>query len=256
MHNSELATLFLGREQFIMSSCQSSNLVAARMIQANKPSPREGALIWCREQTQGRGQRGNTWATQGQNNLTFSIILYPEFLQPAKQFYLNIITSLAIYQAIAPYLGSQLAIKWPNDLIFPPYKLCGILIENNIRGHILASSILGIGLNVNQNEFPDPRAASLYALSGQTFSQEPLLHSILLNLEQNYLQLKAGKLSELKEEYLQHLYGYQRMVKLKDPEAFEGYIECLEDDGRILVSSSRGPQFYGFKEIRFDYGPV
>ena len=115
----------------------------------------EGTLILTEDQTRGRGQMGNKWLTEKGKNLTFSIVLYPSFLRPNQHFYLTQFVSIAIQEVIQELLPDKgIKIKWPNDLYVENRKLAGILIENILSGHRIQSSILGIGLNVNQVQFP------------------------------------------------------------------------------------------------------
>ena len=104
-------------------------------------------------QTQGRGQRGNTWKASKGENLTFSILLKPSFILAQDQFIISAIVTLGIHKYLQNK-GIESRIKWPNDIYAADRKICGILIENGISGNLLSTSICGIGLNINQREFP------------------------------------------------------------------------------------------------------
>src|SRR5690606_4392063 len=104
-------------------------------------------------QLKGRGQRGAVWLSEHGQNLTMSVVFKPTFLTPQDQFYLNVVVSLAVRAVLASYC-SEAFVKWLNDVLVHNKKVAGILIENQIKGNVLANSVAGIGLNVNQQSFP------------------------------------------------------------------------------------------------------
>ena len=162
----------------------------------------EGGVVITDEQTAGKGQRGNSWeATPGQN-LTFSVLFKPAFLPLSSQFYLNILSSLAIADTLNGYSPEGLAIKWPNDIYIGQAKLGGILIENTLRGQMIEHSIIGIGLNINQKTFSSPKASSLALICGREFVLEQILAELLAHLESRYLQLKTNLYNRLKADYM------------------------------------------------------
>ena len=120
------------------------------------------------EQTAGRGQRGNKWTSNAGENLMFSVVLKfsPEYsgLDARDQFVLNEIAALSVVDFLRSH-GIHAQIKWPNDIYVGSRKICGILIENSLRGNRLSSSIIGIGLNINQRNFdvnlPNPTSMVL-----------------------------------------------------------------------------------------------
>ena len=116
------------------------------------------------EQTAGRGQRGNTWTSNAGENLMFSIVLKSPVLMAEDHFALNEIAALSVADFLSTY-GIKAEIKWPNDIYVGEKKICGILIENSFRGKTISSSIIGIGLNINQRNFnvnlPNPTSMVL-----------------------------------------------------------------------------------------------
>ena len=157
-------------------------------ILLSKSKPVEGTVIIAHTQQQGKGQYGNNWETVGGQNLTFSIILYPKFVPASRQFLLSQAVALGIRDALEPYLPQPAYIKWPNDIISSDKKICGVLIENSLQGNILADSVIGIGVNVNQSDFDGlPHAASLHTLTGRNFYLDRVLHRILSCIEGYYL---------------------------------------------------------------------
>lgn len=244
------STLFLGKEVIYMPSCHSTNDIAQELVRKYDKS--EGTIVITDEQTKGRGQRGNNWDTEAGKNLTFSLILKPRFLNATKQFYLNMAVSLAIAESVETQLKSdQIQIKWPNDLLINKHKVCGILIENSLAGSVIGSSVVGVGLNVNQENFALPFATSLRQVSGEQYELTAYLEKLVLLLEKYYLILKAGDFTSLKEQYFARLYGYKSAIKLKCEYEFVGQIIDLDEYGRLVVEEKDSRHVFDFKEVRF-----
>lgn len=113
-----------------------------------------GTAVMARVQTAGRGQRGNSWEAEPGMNITLSLLLRPEGIEPARQFIISQAVSLAIVEMLDSFIGADaVSIKWPNDIYVNDSKIAGILIENVISGSAISRSIVGVGLNVNQTEF-------------------------------------------------------------------------------------------------------
>ena len=127
-----LGTLFIGQNHISLASVDSTNSFAKDLL--TKEHPPEGTIISATTQLKGRGQAGNTWAAEGGKNLTVSYILYPNFLEAAQQFYLNMAISLAVKDCCEEQTGGEFSIKWPNDIYYGDRKVAGILIENQLQG--------------------------------------------------------------------------------------------------------------------------
>lgn len=214
----------------------------------------DGTVIITGNQTAGRGQRGNQWEAQPGQNLTFSVILQPTFLQANEQFWLNIAVSLGISDWLSGYVGDRLKIKWPNDLYIQERKIGGILIENTLYGYTLAWSVVGIGLNINQSRFQISTATSLIneTPNDHDFVLPELLPSLLESLERRYLALRTGQRDVLKTNYLQHLFRYQEESEfLVDGERIRGVIVGVEETGRLAVQVGAKLHSFAFKEIEF-----
>ena len=154
MQNSIFSTLFIGQNLVKLSEVNSTNTYLKELVSKSEPLI-EGTVIMADHQFAGRGQKDNIWYSQAGKNLTFSIYLKPSSLAVSKQFVLNMVICLGIVDALKPILGNDSKIKWPNDIYFKNNKLGGILIENSTKGYQLKESIIGIGLNVNQKDFPE-----------------------------------------------------------------------------------------------------
>ena len=192
------------------------------------------------EQTDGRGQRGNTWTSNAGENLMFSIVLKSPVLMAEDHFALNEIAALSVADFLSTY-GIKAEIKWPNDIYVGEKKICGILIENSFRGKTISSSIIGIGLNINQRNFnvnlPNPTSMVLcrpdlncHSVSPECNSDSSQYHSdssqchserseesfdirtcleefmdIFTSYYNRYLAAE-GDFSSLRQQYLKHLW--------------------------------------------------
>ena len=146
---------------------------------ANEPLP-EGSVVVAEDQTAGRGQVGNHWEAEPGQNLTFSLVIYPTCLQAKEQFLISQIAALSVKQTLEAYV-QPIRVKWPNDVYWQDRKICGMLIENDLLGCTIATSILGIGININQAQFVSdaPNPVSLHQITGQRFYKEELLARFL-----------------------------------------------------------------------------
>ncbi len=245
-------TLFLGKEVIYMPSCHSTNDIALQMLK--KPDIREGAVIIAGHQTSGRGQRGNNWKSDPNSNLTLSIILKPNFLQASDQFYLNMVASLAVQRTIKGCVdGQDVKVKWPNDVLLREKKVAGILIENTLQKNSIQWAVLGIGLNVNQKSFSLEKATSMSQNVNKLFDLSILFEKLIESIEYYYLRLKSGKREELREEYLQYLFGFQQFRNYRTEYVFSGKIIDVAETGRLIMETTKGVQSFDFKEVEFLY---
>ena len=252
MDNIFAQTLFLGKNVINLPKCHSTNTYATELL--SQKGGQEGTVITTEHQIAGRGQRGNSWEAAAGKNLTFSLILKPSFLHVQEQFYLTIITSLAIYDFLTELLPEGLSIKWPNDIYHYQNKLGGILIENSLKNTIIEWSVLGIGLNVNQAVFQNEKAASLLLATAREFSLNELLGKLLLKIESRYLQLKSGLRQELRKEYLGRLYWMGELHQFRSGnEIFQGKIIGIDKVGHLAVCCLPEDEirYFEIKEIEF-----
>ena len=246
-------TLFLGKDIIYLTDCHSTNDEALERLRKREVA--EGTVVITDNQTKGKGQRGNQWFSEKGKNLTFSLILQPRFLVPSDQFFLNIAVSLAIMDFFLEY-NQDVRIKWPNDIVHIfDGKLGGILIENSITQSALESSIIGIGLNINQKNFPLSNVCSLSQLAGQDFDLWELLRELIKQIEKRYIQLMKGKLDALKKEYLLRLFRFEEWNQFEDKEVFKGKIKGVTLEGKLIIEKESGVvQQYAFKEVKFLFG--
>jgi BirA family biotin operon repressor/biotin-[acetyl-CoA-carboxylase] ligase len=240
----------MGHSLVFMPECHSTNDEASRLVQSSNTL--EGTVVITNNQTGGRGQRGNTWVSESGKNLTFSVLIKPSFLLVKDQFFLNIAFSLGLFDYLRAVLGAEVKIKWPNDILVNGRKICGILIENHIQAQHIQHSIVGIGLNVNQNKFEVSTATSMSMEKGDAFILEEELPKLLLFLEKRFLQLRSQDFKQLTADYLACLYwiGEKHFFKNKS-ETFEGTISGIDSVGKLKVESEAGTKFFDIKEIEF-----
>ena len=211
---------------------------------------------WALEQTAGIGQRGNHWHSAPGLNLTFSLVLKPVWLAAARQFMLTQAISLAITDLLATYhLPQTTHIKWPNDIYVGRKKICGTLTSARLAGDVIATAICGIGLNVNETDFPDwvPNPTSLRQLTGETYDPEEVLHTLLACIEHRYNALRDG--ADISAEYLGLLLGRgekRRYTYLGQP--VTATIEGVDDYGRLLLTTDEGSQLCcNMKELAYSW---
>lgn len=249
MHKFFANSLFLAKKLEILPHCHSTNKVAADLL--NKERPPEGTVILTEDQTAGKGQRGNQWESEPYKNLTFSIIFYPHFLLIRDQFYLNMIISLGISEALKPELGNEVKVKWPNDIYVNDYKICGILIENAIKGSMMEHSIIGIGLNVNQTLFSVDKATSMSELTLMNYDLNDVFNRVIQSIEKYYLLLRNGDLDKIKKAYLNNLYWINEVHLFESNGVFSGQIVNVDEVGRLVIESNQKRDTYDIKEVTF-----
>ena len=209
---------------------------------------------WALEQTSGIGQRGNHWHSTAGENLTFSLVLHPCTLPAARQFKLTQALSLALVDFLSTFnFQRSVSIKWPNDIYVDGKKICGTLASTRLQGNVIASAICGIGLNVNEQVFPDwiPHPTSLSLLTGQKYDLEPQLRQLLACIEKRYNDLKSG--IDPEREYLAYLLNLNvRARYIYNKEDIAATITGIDPHGRLLLTTDDGRSIScGMKEIIF-----
>lgn len=241
-------TLFIGKELHYMPTCHSTNDEARQ--KSTKADMDEGTVFITSVQTKGRGQRGNQWVSEPDKNLTLSLILKPNFLGATEHFYLNMVSSLAVKMCVEHFAPDAVVkVKWPNDILIGERKVAGILIENTLKGSRISSTIIGIGLNVNQTLFPGISATSLALTTGITFSLPIILEQLMLAMEHYYFMLKAQQYDQLKSEYLSHLLGFRVKRAFRAEHVFEAEVIDVRKTGQLILKTNKGEQAFDFKEI-------
>lgn len=243
-----------------LPSIDSTNSEALRGL----PELASGTVLAAREQTAGRGQRGNTWFTEPGKNLTFSIVL--KFgqdglgeLPAADSIWLNYLISVAVVDFLQSH-AVWCKVKWPNDVYVGKNKICGILIENSLDAGGVAASVIGVGLNINQREFPClANATSLWSLTGEEYSLEDCLSQLL-----GYFEDRIPALFDPREKqslfslYSSYLYNVDTQARYHDlllDREYTGVIQGVAPDGRLCIRDLEAPgkplRYYRFKEVSY-----
>ena len=227
----------------------STNQALLEAIEQDRHLP-SGTVYLADDQTAGRGQAGNSWHSTPNANLTFSILLRPDQLAVSRLYGLTQVTALAITDALRqllpPALRADLAIKWPNDLYHGDRKLAGILIQNGLRGDRVQWSVAGIGLNVNEADFPPAlagSATSLRLITGEEWDREGVLRTILEALPARWAQLQNEEYEALNRDYHGELYRMDREVWLLRSAArqkFRATVRGVDASGRLVLEHPDG----------------
>ena len=213
-----------------------------------------GVVVAARNQTHGRGQRGNSWESESGKNLLFSVLLRPCFLEVQYQFLISKISALAVVDLLLEVIPN-ITIKWPNDIYVKGNKIAGILIENSFSAANLETTIVGIGLNVNQFHFADdlPNPTSLVLETGKEADIDSLLERFCRCFELRYQQLKAGSVRQISDQYFASLYRSAGFNKYSaNGEAFSARIVGVKDTGMLVLETDKGElKEFAFKEVCF-----
>ena len=223
--------------------------------EARKPEYRHGDIVWAERQTAGRGQRGHTWTSPEGENLTFSLVLEPQFLPVAEQFLLSEAVTLALTDTFASF-GIGTRIKWTNDIYAGDRKLVGMLIEHNCSGGTLGRTIAGIGINVNQTTFDPalPNPVSMAQAAGRTFDRREVLATFLDRCAARYALLERGERQTLQEAYRSRMYRLGELHDYRRPDGttVRAAIEGVRPAGQLILRhEDGGTHEYLFREIEF-----
>ena len=212
-------------------------------------------VVMTENQTHGKGQFKNMWQSESGKNLTFSVLCRFKNFKISNSFFLNAIVSLAVYNVLSDYIPNKLKVKWPNDILSASKKLCGILIENTVNSNHIVSSVIGIGLNVNQTNFEDlPMATSLKTIIGSDINKDILLSKIVVELKKQVLLLEKQSFRDIKNSYESHLYKMQipSMYEDKFGNKFMGKIQGINNQGLLILElENENIQTFDLKEIKF-----
>jgi len=217
----------------------------------------EGDVICAQRQTHGRGHAGNVWESEPHMNLLCSFILQPHHLEPARQFILTQVVSVAVMEVVQSYVPHEsCTVKWPNDLYINDMKVGGILFQNTIRGNVIDFAVAGLGINVNQlvfgNDIPNP--VSLRQLLKVEISLKEFGMQVANSILKYYrFTFSYSGIKTIENQYTSHLFrrGEKASYQMNDL-FFEGIIEGVDEFGRLLMRMADNTiHSFQFKEIAF-----
>lgn len=217
--------------------------------------PEEFVLVTADFQTAGRGQRGTHWESAPEANLLFGIMCHPSFLDADKQFLLSEVQALAVARALSDRIDG-ISVKWPNDVYAGDRKICGMLLEHDLCGTHIATTITGVGLNVNQPHFESdaPNPVSLFQLTGHTVDRAALMIDIIERFEHDYRRLQNGLSAKVHADYRSLLYRGKGLHRFAEPgqKPFYAAIDDVLPDGHMRLLDENGAiRQYAFKEVAF-----
>ncbi len=245
-------TLFTGKNKIYLQQVPSTNAYALELIA--KTTPSEGTCVFTDYQSAGRGQIGRFWHSEPGMNVLISYIFYPKTLLLRDQFYLNVLSALAVRDLVALYCD-DVKIKWPNDIYVGNKKIAGILVQNTLRSNHLRASVIGIGLNVNEKSFPEdiPNPVSISQQTSMTYDLKEIISLLSSKLEYYYLKMNAGQYQLLRSQYLNAM--YRKLVPANftvgGDKAISGIIQGIDEQGRLQVLSDNIVTAYDFREIAY-----
>lgn len=211
-------------------------------------------VVQAENQLNGRGQQYAKWVSEPFKNLTFSVFVKFANFNFLDKRYLNFAVSLAVFEVLKEEKIKNIAIKWPNDILSGKQKICGILIENNIKGSKINSSVIGIGLNVNQKLFSEnlKNVSSLSNISSKIYDLDDLLKKITAKLKLKIEQLEKQDFKSLETNYLNVLYKKNIPTMFKDSKdvLFMGIIRGISNDGKLQIElENESIKEFGIKEV-------
>ncbi len=240
----------------VLNEALSTNSTLLELAQQNKDLPQLYSVI-ARHQTAGRGQRGNSWSVSPDASLTFSFLIRSAGLLPQEQYAVSELAAYATLKTLAHYMSEeqkgQLTIKWPNDIYYQDKKIAGILIEHSITGKHIDFSVVGIGININEDTFPTelPNPISLKQITGSSFPVEEV-HKHLMHFVEGLLpDFMLGHFRETHERYMWHLYCRKGYHTYQDKEGvFKAQIKDVLPSGLLVLLREDGEErSYAFKEV-------
>ncbi|WP_318309869.1 biotin--[acetyl-CoA-carboxylase] ligase [Flagellimonas crocea] len=219
-----------------LDATDSTNLFLRDLKRSENPA--DFTVVVTKRQLNGRGQMGTVWESEGGKNLTFSVLKLFDSLNVHSQFVLNIAVCNAVCNALTEFSIPDIKVKWPNDIMSGSKKICGILIENVLKGPYVNHSIIGIGLNVNQTRFENlDKASSLKLILGQSVDLDELLFKILNHIQIQLDGIEGKTVSQLLPAYEKILFRKDKPSTFTDAngQMFMGYIRNVSLSGKLVI---------------------
>ncbi|MCF8230817.1 MAG: biotin--[acetyl-CoA-carboxylase] ligase [Bacteroidales bacterium] len=215
----------------------------------------EGTIVITDYQPGGKGLGHNHWESAKEKNLTLSVLLNPRSVYTSEQFNLNMAASLAIRKFISHYTDTPILVKWPNDIYAQNRKIAGILIKNLLYEDIIDTSIIGMGININQEHFYSqaPNPVSLKHLTGKNYNLKQMLELLLKDLD-NYFQILYNRdFNQLNQEYYQYMYRLKEWHNyIIHGQKVHACIQGIDEFGQLSLTDEQGRLYVcDLKEIEF-----
>ena len=252
-------TTWAGQEIYYYDVTDSTNIRAKELAEEGHPS---GTLVVADRQEAGRGRRGRSWDSPSGTGIFMTLLLKPE-MNPNHASMLTLVAAMAVARAISKCANTEALIKWPNDIVIGGKKICGILTEMSAQFDFINHIVIGIGINVHNEHFPEEiaeTAGSILLQTGKRIRRAELIEQILEQFEHYYaIFMETEDLSGLVKEYNSILVNMNKSVRVLDPkEPFEGKAMGITKTGELIVDTweSRKMVSSGEVSVRGLYGYV
>lgn len=234
-------TKFVGREVIVYDEIDSTNNDAKKQAENGAT---EGTLIISDMQSAGKGRRGRVWSSPKNSGIFMTLILRPD-MQPVKASQLTLVAGMAVRSAIRQTCGVEALIKWPNDMVYDGKKICGILTEMSADPDMINYVVIGIGINVNIENFPKEisnTATSLSLICGKKLDRNEIIAAFCNEFERYYnIFMKTKDMSGLVEEYNSVLVSMNKEIRVLDPrEEYTGTSVGIDENGELKVLMKDG----------------
>ena len=253
-------TDWVAKEVLYFDTIDSTNIKAQELAEKGSPS---GTLVVADKQESGKGRRGRSWVSPSGTGIFMTLMIKPD-INPNNASMLTLVAALAVAKAITSVTGEEALIKWPNDIVVNGKKVCGILTEMNAQFDYINHIVVGIGINVHNESFPEEISQMASSLmieaGGKRFHRAQIIAETMSYFEQYYdTFLKTQDLSALVREYDELLVNRNKSVRVLDPkEPFDGKAMGITPKGELIVDTweSRKLVSSGEVSVRGIYGYV
>lgn len=253
-------TEWVAKEVLYFDTIDSTNTKAQELAEKGYPS---GTLVVADKQESGKGRRGRSWVSPSGTGIFMTLMIKPD-INPNNASMLTLVAALAVAKAITSVTGEEAMIKWPNDIVVNSKKVCGILTEMNAQFDYINHIVVGIGINVHNESFPEEISQMASSLmieaGGKRFHRAQIIAETMSYFEQYYdTFLKTQDLSALVREYDELLVNRNKSVRVLDPkEPFDGKAMGITTKGELIVDTweSRKLVSSGEVSVRGIYGYV
>ncbi len=238
-----------------LSATASTNTCLKKM--ASEISLEDETVVWADTQTEGRGQRGNSWYSETGKSLTFSVLKRFSELPAETGSAINFAVSLGIMDALKSLEIPSVAVKWPNDIMSYDKKICGILVQNQLKGGLISSSVIGIGINVNNLKLDSlPNAGSMRLVANREFDLKTVFDKVVESVLKELRLLSLESSEELRKNYEYFLFRKDKRSEflLSDGSERSGVIRGVNRLGQLEVELNDGlRRSFQLKEISLKF---